>query len=83
MQILKAAMYVDFSKDYDPEADQCLLAVSGQLIGAMTIESLIALTGYGGAMFRVIVRQLSGGILELVSAGRIGSPNTLAASALP
>ncbi len=53
-------------------ADQHLLSVSNQLLGAMSIESVIALTGYGGATFRAIVRQLFGGILELVSPERIG-----------
>lgn len=72
VQIFNAAMFVDFSKDPNPEADECLLSVSKELIGSMTIESLIALTGYGGAMFRAIVRQLFGGILQLVSPGRIG-----------
>lgn len=73
VQIFNAAMFVDFSKDQDPEADQCLLSVSEGLIGAMTIEGIVALSGYGGAMFRAIVRQLFGGILQLVSPGRIGS----------
>ena len=73
VQIFNAAMYADFSKDQDPEADRCLLSLSSQLIGSMTIESLIALSGYGGAMFRAIVRQLFGGILRLDSPGRIGS----------
>ncbi len=73
VQIFNAAMFVDFSKDQDPEADRCLLSVSSELIGSLTIESLVALTGHGGAMFRAIVRQLFGGILRLVSPGRIGS----------
>lgn len=73
VQIFNAAMFVDFSKDKDPKADRCLLSVSSELIGSMTIESLVALSGYGGAMFRAIVRQLFGGFLRLVSPGRIGS----------
>ncbi len=73
VQIFNAAMFVDFSKDQDPEADKRLLSISEDLIGTMTIASIVALSGHGGAMFRAVVRQLFGGMLQLVSPGRICS----------
>ena len=67
-----AELALFYSREEDLEADQAIDVVTAGLVGKMTVNDVVTLTGFGGRAFRALVRLVAKGKVRRTSFGPLG-----------